>query len=421
MSDIQTYAPRPIQLPAVLQIAGRAPFFGMIASMSEQGLAFDFHTGAPAQQTVGSTAILDFNFLGQHHSCNALFIHVQGGRALLSLRDASPAVLAALHAVNRHNAPPLASSLSVLQRQHACHTRFMDGMKAVVNDFYQRLPGEIEKRSPQAAALTDSSGFAKLQGPLTQLRPTLTQQFTVAYPMYPEQRASYAASRTLEPSLDLVDMDRVDDWIRRTTIAQRIDDAITPLPHEFNRHYNALLKNDYKQLAHPYQPDSVLNVLADLIAPLGLDTDQRIFCYDLMGQALEKHAGALYPAMIQVLGVVPNDILPAPNAEASLAKWLETSAQTPDTEAPRSAATAEQVGELAALLARLTHNLDALGMGQADSVTEARHAAEPVIPALLAHDRIMARYLPATPSLASPGDSLLASPESPAAASAFGK
>jgi EAL domain-containing protein (putative c-di-GMP-specific phosphodiesterase class I) len=417
VSDTQTYAPRPIQLPAVLQIAGRAPFFGMIASMSEQGLTFDFQTGVPVQQAVGSKAILDFNFLGQHHSCNTLFIHVQGTRALLSLRDATPTVLAALHAVNRHNAPPLASSLSVLQRQHACHARFMDGMKAVVNDFYQRLPGEIEKRGQQ----TERSGLAHLQARLTQLRPTLTQQFTLAFPMYPEQRASYAASRKPDLSLELVHMDQVDDWIRRTTIAQRIDDAITPLPHEFNRYYNALLKNDYKQLAHPYLPDSVLNALADLIAPLGLDTDQRNFCYELMGQALEKQASTLYPAMIQVLGVVPDDIRPAPNAESSLAKWLETSAQATDAEANRAAATAEQVGELATLLARLTHNLDALGTGQTGAAADPRHAAGPVIPALLAHDRIMARFLPASPSMRDMDNPLFASPESPTAASAFGK
>jgi len=411
VSDIQTYAPRPIQLPAVLQIAGRAPVFGMIDSMSEQGLAFDFHTSAPAQHAVGNKAILDFNFLGQHHSCNTLFIHVQGTRALLSLRDATPTVLAALHGVNRHNAPPLASSLSVLQRQHACHVRFMDGMKAVVNEFYELLPGGIEKLGQQA----EPSALAHLQARLTQLRPLLTQQFTLAFPMYPEQRASYAASRKQDLSLGLVDMDQVDDWIRRTAIAQRIDDAIAPLPHEFNRHYNALLKNDYTQLAHPYLPDSVLNVLADLIAPLGLETDLRIFCYELMGQALEKHAGDLYPAMIQVLGVVPDDTLPVPQAETSLAKWLETSAQAPDPEAARPAAT---VGDLAALLARLTHKLDAHGTGLADAASNRPLAAGPIIPALLAHDRITARFLPDSPFIANTADPLHMSP---AGASAFGK
>jgi hypothetical protein len=178
VSEKPTYAPHLIQLPAVLQVAGLAPYFGTIASMSEQGLSFDFQTEAPALQAVGSKAILHLEFLGHHHSSHCLLVHVHGTRALLSLREAPPPLLAALHSVDRHNAPNLAASLSVLQRQHACHLRFMDGMKAVVDAFYRLLPTEIEQRGAQATSQIERSALAALQVRLAELRPVLTRQIT---------------------------------------------------------------------------------------------------------------------------------------------------------------------------------------------------------------------------------------------------
>jgi EAL domain-containing protein (putative c-di-GMP-specific phosphodiesterase class I) len=119
--------------------------------------------------------------------------------------------------------------------------------------------------------------------------------------------------------------------------------------------------------------------------------------------------------MIQVLGVVPDDILAAPKSGTSLATWLETSAQVPDSDAPHLAATAAQVTELSALLARLVHHPDTPGMAQAD--TERRHTACPVVPALLARDRIMERFLPASPALADTAGPHFTAPD----ASAFGQ
>jgi len=412
--ETPTYVPRPIQLPAVLQIAGLAPFFGTIATLSEQGLAFDFLSSAPVQQAVGSKAVLNFDFLGQHYSCSSLFIHVQGSRALLSLRDATPAVLSALHSVNRHNAPGLATSLSVLQNQQACHARFMDGMKAVVNDFYQLLPDEIETYSKQALSPVERSGLAHLQTSLLQLRPALTRLFTQTYPMYAEAGAVYSGGRQPEKSLGLVDMDQVDDWIRRTSIAKNIVDSIAPLPYELNRHYSALLNRDPNQLAHPYHPDSVLNLLAELIAPLNLDADTRTFCYELMGQALQEAAGPMYHAMIQIIEVAQPETQAPPRTEKSLAKWMKESAAHSAAEAEGAPpASVERVSALTALLATLAENLDSL-----DPRSFLPHSATP-IPALLARDRIMDRFL--TGPVVTAAEGLLQPGLEWASASAFGK
>ncbi|MEW5966207.1 MAG: EAL domain-containing protein [Pseudomonadota bacterium] len=395
MTDTPTFAPRPIQRPAVLQVGGQAPCFGTLASIAEQGLAFDFHACTPPANMVGSKAILDFNVHGQHYAFATLFVHVQGRRALLSLREAPPSVLTALAAATRENAPPLAASLAILQRQHACHVRFMEGMRAVVDAFYQRLPEEIELFGDQALSPAARAGLNALNASLASQRDRLVQQFCLAYPMYPEQRASYAGARQTEASMDLVDMEQVDDWIRRTTVAQRIDEALAPLPHEFNRHYNALLKNDYTEVAHPYRLESVLNVLADLIAALDVAADLRLLCYKAMGHAFEAHAAALYPALIQVLGVEPEDTR-APAAGTDLATWLKAAAAPRETgEADAAAApspagappSAAQIGELNALLERLT-----LALGTQPGPTDA--GSPPQIPALSAHDRILSRFLP---------------------------
>ncbi|MFN3751145.1 MAG: EAL domain-containing protein [Thiobacillus sp.] len=397
MTATADLSPRTLQLPAVLQAGGQAPGFGILASITDQGLMFDFHAGMPRAPLVGSKALLDFNVLGQHHAFPVLFVHVAGSRALLSLRDAPPSALAALAAATRASAPPLAASLAILQRQHACHVRFMAGMRAVVDAFYQRLPAEIERQGDQALSPAARAGLDELHSWLNSQREAMVQQFCHAYPVYPEQRASYAGARKVETSLDLVDTEQVDDWIRRTTLAQRIDDALAPLPHEFNRHYNALLKNDYTEVAHPYRLESVLNVLADFLASRGIDADLRLPCYTAMGHAFETHAAALYPALIQVLGVEP-DALQVPAAGTDLAAWLRAASVPRQDSSDSTTATAPgaaQTGESSALLARL-----ALALGTASAAHAA--GAPPEIPAFAAHGRILARFLPQEADPASP-------------------
>lgn len=91
MTDTPNPSPHTLQLPAVLQVGGQAPSFGILASIADQGLMFDFHAGMPRAPIVGSKALLDFNALGQHHAFPVLIVHVANSRALLSLRDAPPA------------------------------------------------------------------------------------------------------------------------------------------------------------------------------------------------------------------------------------------------------------------------------------------------------------------------------------------
>lgn len=415
MTDTPTFAPRPIRLPAVLQIGGQAPCFGTLASIAEQGLAFDFHACTPPGNMVGSKAILDFNLHGQHYAFTTLCVHVQGSRALLSLREAPPSVLSALAAAARQGVPPLAASLAILQRQHACHVRFMEGMRAVIEVFYQRLPEDIGQYADQALSPTTRAALAELNTRLNEQRDRIVQQFCLAYPMYPEQRASYAGARKAEASMDLVDVEQIDDWIRRTTVAQRIDEALAPLPHEFNRHYNALLKNDYTEVAHPYRLESVLNVLADLITPLGIAADLRLLCYKTMGSAFEAQAATLYPALIQVLGVDTVETH-APAAGMDLATWLkaasaprEASEENTATASPQAAAmpSAARLGEFSALIERLTTALASQG-GAPDA------SPSPQIPALSAHDRIVSRFLPQA-------DQTSSSPETMPAADRFGR
>lgn len=402
-----SYAPRPIQLPAVLQLAGQAPFFGTIATLSEQGLTFDFLDARPPQQAVGCKARLDFDLQGQHHACHSLLVHLQGSRALLSLRETASAVLAALHSVNRRNAPHLAASLSILQMQHACHTQFMNGMKAVVDSFYRLLSGESDKSSDLARHLwQQATALTALRGALIPLRPALARHFTQAYPMYPELRASYSeAGKTGDP-LQLVDMHRVDDWIRRSDIAHRVADALSPLPGVFSLHYDTLLKREHKPSNHPYLPDSVLDVLSELIAPLGLGGDETTLCYELMGQALQLNAAPIYQAMLQVLGDAPPDPQTLPGDAPDLAHWLKEAAQQSAPSetggAPAGSTADAQISELAALVLRLTESLGELTERQRQMVAGAEHSysAQMLIPGLLARDRILARFLPALPSTA---------------------
>ena len=394
--------PRPIQLPAVLQIAGQAPFFGMVSTLSDQGLTFTFQLNAPKQPVIGSRARLDFDFQGQHHSCSCLFVHVQDNRALLSLQQAPSAALGALLSVTRHNAPPLASSLSVLQKQQACHTLFMESMKGVVDDFYRLLAGEVDKSGAPAVSPDGRLALADLQRGVNSLRPQLTHQFTQSYPMFPELRAAYAEGHKTGETLQLVDMDRVDDWIFRSGIARQATESLGPLPDLFSHQYCRLQKQDLKQARHPYLPETVLDVLADQIAPLNLGADERSTCYKLMAEALQKGAASAYRAMLQAIGDIPPEDPHVTGGAPDLAQWLKDSALRTgaDTEGPPAdPAAAAQINELAALLARLTENLGDLSESRPSApVGDIPNAAQTLIPGLLARDRILGRFLPALPS-----------------------
>jgi len=73
---------------------------------------------------------------------------------------------------------------------------------------------------------------------LNTLRPNLIRQFTLAYPMYPKSGMNSPQPEN-RPELELVDMAKVDDWIRLTSIAHAVEEAIGSLAEEFNRHYGA--------------------------------------------------------------------------------------------------------------------------------------------------------------------------------------
>lgn len=322
MPDQSTYVPHPILLPAVLQAEGEAPCFGTISNLTEQGLAFSFLTAPLAQKSVGLIAKLDFDLMGLHHSCKGLIIHIQDKRALLSLRETSTNVQAALQSINQNSMPTLAARLSTQQTQQACHAYFMDAMKAVVDTFYLLLPAEVQKGLEQKKSLEGLADLTRLPNMLNQLRPHLIRHYTIAYPMYPEQ-LEIPLHASPGPQTDPADMERVDEWIRRTTIAQQVVKALDPLPGTFSGHYSSLLNNAHKQTNHPYQPDAVLQLLANLITPLRLSPDARALCYSVMGQAFQNHAPTLYEDMLRIIKETPSGFTQQAHHDLSLEQWLD--------------------------------------------------------------------------------------------------
>lgn len=405
--------PRSILLPAVLQREASAPCFGTIANLSDQGLAFDIQTTPLDQHAVGDSAQLDFDVQGQHFSCKSLIIHIQDQRVLLSLRDVSAHVLAALQSVNRKNLPSLASRLSTLQVQQSCHARFMDSMMAVVDDFYRLLPEQITNRIKPDEENPASPNPGALETALLSLRPNLVRHFTQTYPMYPDLQARPTKAAPGEAA-DPADMARVDDWICRTTIAQQVEDSAQPLPDEFSHHYNNLLHGSRKQATHPYQPDAVLDTLTDLIAPLKLEPNERVLCYEVMGQAFQKHAIALYQDLLSIVGDAPSESNHAGQHITNLDEWLKMSALAAPGGGEGAPAGAAHMNALTALLGRLTDNLGELNERLPASGSPSSDAYIPthsLIPGLLARDRIFSRFLPDTPSLIEADNSLQGSLE----------
>ncbi len=383
-----SFAPRSIQLPAVLQFAGQPPSFGTIASLSERGLAFDLLREPAHPPAAGSAVRLDFEWGGRHHTCPCQVVHQQNTRIQLSMREAPPPVMAVLHAVNREDAPPLAARLAILQTQQACHTRFMDGMRVVVDTYYQSLesaPGTLPERHLETA-----------KHALGPLRASVAHLFTRAYPMYPELRDSYSDRQRTPQSerLELVEMSRVDDWIRRSGIAHAVTEALQPLPATFSRRYATLQKTGGRPALHPYSAEAVLDVLADLIMPLGLDADTRVVCYTHMAQAFAEHAATLYDSMLHHLAQVMPEHAPAAGTGGSLADWLHATAE----QTPAPGASAAQVESLARLVSRLTESLGNLAIlpdAASPPTFPGSAASTPPVPGLLARDRILSRFLPA--------------------------
>lgn len=386
---------RPIMLPAVLQIEGDAPCFGTIDNLTDHGLIFNFQDASPAQQRVGHMAKLDFDVKGQHHTCSGLIVHIQEKQALLSLRDAASSIHAALLSAGQGKVTGLASRLSTLQTQQACHARFMAGMKPVVETFYQLLPGEIQHCLDPKVGLNDQPEFAHLQSDLEQLRPQLVRHFTSAFPMYPEQLDSPLLVMSAAPD-DPADMARVDEWISRTNIAQQVTKGLESIPDTFSRAYSEVLGG-----THPYHPDAVLQLLSCLISPLNLGPKARALCYSVMGQAFQKQALALYQDLLQMVQETPSESVMLSRRNTSLEDWLSQSASSThssEVAGPSSAAfvNAGQVNELAVLLSKLTESLGDLNE-KIPASSVAQQGAYPVssalIPGLLARDRIFSHFL----------------------------
>lgn len=382
-------------LPAVLQIEGDAPCFGTIASLTDRGLTFDFQVMPHTQQHVGRVAKLDFDIKGQHYTCSGLIVHLQEKQALLSLREAAGPIHAALLSVEQGKVAGLASRLSTLQAQQACHTRFMEGMKPVVETFYQLLPGEIQRCLDPKAGLNDPSELAHLQSALEQRRPQIARHFTSAYPMYPEQLDSPLQVMSAVPD-DPADMARVDEWISRTTIAQHVTKHLESIPDTFSHAYRNNLGG-----AHPYHPDAVLQLLANLIAPLNLSPKARALCYSVMGQAFQKQALTLYLDLLQIVQETPSGSIMLSHQNISLGDWLNLSAtdsHSNEVAGPLSSefADAGQANELAVFLNRLTESLGDLNE-KISASSAALQGAHPVsgvpIPELLARDRVFSHFL----------------------------
>ena len=276
-------------------------------------------------------------------------------------------------------------------------------MKAVVDTFYRLVS------APPQASLVPQAGeetppdHRSLQHILIPQRPQITRLFTQAYPMHPELQTRFSDASSTHP-IDLVDMAQVDDWIRRTTIAQQAVEPIQPLVAEFSLHYS-VLNNASKQAAHPYQPDAVLKVLADMVAPLELEPNQRALCYTLMGQAFQTHAAEIYQALLRILQDAPSEFVHQPHQITSLEEWLKISAALPAAAGEGGGAVADmatsiQINQLAALLGRLTENLGDLSERLPPSAPSGASSMGAPIPALMARDRIFSHFLPAQAGLA---------------------
>jgi len=400
VSETNAFATRLIQLPAILQVEGRAPFFGMIAKLTDQGLAYDFQSSLP-DRLVGSKARLDFDFRDQHFHCDTLIVHIQGQRALLTLKQVPAPVLSVLQTLSRQGATNLAGGLSILQIQHACHTQFIQSMKSVVDDFYQILPERIDAARLRTSRLTEVAELDGLYPMLSLEHDELTRRLTLAYPMYPELKSGSLADGQSADQLELVDMDKMDDWVRRTGIAHGADESLGPIAHEFNQHYAALLKKDRKQVTHPYQAESILACLAERLEPLELGPPTRALCYEVMCEAFKKHAQPLYQAMADIIGDVPLPVRQDPADAPNLEKWLQESSWggPPGTDEDTTATQPHpaQPNVLQELLARLT------GTGGGPAGAPPPHSTPPAgmtglvpphVPGLLARDRVLGHFLP---------------------------
>lgn len=400
MSEQNAFPSRTILLPAVLQLKGQPPAFGTITHISDRGLAFDCPAARLLSQLSGQKGRLDFDFKSQHYSSVVLVMHIQGTRALLSIRDGSSTALTTLYSIDRHTQLP--GHTGILNKQQACHTQFMHDMKAVLGDMYLAL-SRYQGALPRLAYLRDA---------LNEIHPRLKQTLTQAYPMYPEMESTDADTST---ELKLVEIEQVDEWIRRSSLIQTLSEPFRPLAEKFALNYGILLHGTEKLANHPYQLEPLLNILDEQIKPFQLEADETAFCFGLMGNAFQKNASSLYQNLLRIV----DDVSPKPAQAAqnisSLEQWLKMSAtESHDVDGPSETnmglsgkpVSAQQCDKLTALLTRLTANLSNSAhypsmptiqyAGAGTSGTTLANPAENnsfLVPALLARDRVYQHFL----------------------------
>lgn len=410
-------ASRTTLLPAVMQVRGYAPRFGVLSYLADQGLLFDCESAAMPAESLGQTARIEFWLSGEHHGAGGRILHVQGLRLLISQQNLAPELIDELQTAGKSNHASRATGRRILQIQQVCHARFMDGMKAVINAFYQQLDA-CEPGAHPAIALQ------AIKGTLHTLRAQLTRQLTQTYPIFPQQTYSLADSPT---ELSLVDLSDVDHWIRRTTLVQNLTEPYKQTADIFSLNYARLLQKPSREATHPYQLESVLNVLDELLSPYALSAAEQTFCYQLMGRVFAEHAPELYRQLLKIVGkqTQPDqganaalqhiETPPVSNtANLSLAQWLKTAASDASHTEYDSQANTSPAGEpasaacqLADLLVRLTDNLSILasqapankhlpqnGLSPANPGDTSTSDLASLIPGLIARDRILGHFLP---------------------------
>ena len=328
-------------------------------------------TPIPAD-VLGKTARIEFSLSGRHHIASGRILHIQGLRAIVAHNTLKPELHEALVEADRSRQPDHAARNLSLQAQEACHARFMDGMKRVVDSFYQRLVAAepAEHTNIRLPTIKDMLGRLRIQ---------LTHQLTHVYPAFPVQEDAYADSTD---ELALVDLSQVDNWIRRSTLVQNLSEPYRQSANQFSLNYARLLQKPGREVTHPYQLEPVLNILDEVLAPYDLDANEQAFCTHIMGEAFGEHASWLYQQLLQIVGEHPNpseetgarshdpaSAPPVAPSSVSLEQWLRSArhaAGTLDNDRPQSGMSgyAEpapyHTDQLTTLLTRLTENLSSL-------------------------------------------------------------
>jgi len=256
--------------------------------------------------------------------------------------DALQALRTASERLARPDSAWAASDLSPQQAQVLrleCTSLFRSFLDTVLEDFFQQGVERLGQAGQEESSFLERSRYDHGAKELAQRRSRIEDDFFNAIRdrlqnVGPPEASSGAPANKLA----LVEEAEFEDWLNLSAVIKEIEEEIVPLLYAFEQRYSRLVGLPIDRKNNPFGPEVICRTFQDVIQGLDFSNPMRTVLYKALGQAISRHAPALYQQLNQTLASLQPAAPPEPiNRDKSrLAPAAAAEAQPAASDKPRA-------------------------------------------------------------------------------------